>query len=77
MGWIYESIYCTIRAKKWENRGFLYGPLCPIYGAGGVAITAIADLHFGSHGCDIYMVADISGGIFGKHCLRIWHIMGA
>jgi len=44
MGWIYESIYCTIRAKKWENRGFLYGPLCPIYGAGGVAITAIADL---------------------------------
>ena len=40
----YESIYyCTIRAKKWENRGFLYGPLCPIYGAGGVAITAIAD----------------------------------
>ena len=29
--------------KKWENRGFLYGPLCPIYGAGGVAITAIAD----------------------------------
>ena len=43
MGWIYESIYCTIRAKKWENRGFLYGPLCPIYGAGGVAITAIAD----------------------------------
>ena len=43
-GWIYESIYCTIRAKKWENRGFLYGPLCPIYGAGGVAITAIADL---------------------------------
>ena len=44
MGWIYESIYCTIRAKKWENRGFLYGPLCLIYGAGGVATTAIADL---------------------------------
>ena len=43
-GWIYESIYCTVRAKKWENRGFLYGPLCPIYGAGGVGITAIADL---------------------------------
>lgn len=77
MGWIYESIYCTIRAKKWENRGFLYGPLCPIYGAGGVAITAIADFYFCSHGCYIYMVADISCGIFWKHCLRIWHIMGA
>lgn len=42
-GWIYESIYCTVRAGKWKNRGFLYGPLCPIYGAGGVGITAIAD----------------------------------
>ena len=65
MGWIYESIYCTIRAKKWENRGFLYGPLCPIYGAGGVAITAIADLIFCSHGCDIYMVADILVAFLG------------
>ena len=43
-GWIYESIYCTIKSKRWENRGFLYGPLCPIYGAGGVGITAIADV---------------------------------
>ncbi len=43
MGWIYESIFCTIYSKKWENRGFLFGPLCPIYGAGGVGITAIAE----------------------------------
>lgn len=44
MGWIYESIFCTIKSKKWENRGFLYGPMCPIYGAGGVGITAFAEL---------------------------------
>lgn len=44
MGWIYESIFCTIKGKKWENRGFLFGPVCPIYGAGGVGITGIADL---------------------------------
>ena len=49
MGWIYESIYCTLRAGKWENRGFLYGPLCPIYGAGGVGITIIYDL-IAAHG---------------------------
>ena len=46
-GWIYESIYCTIKSKRWENRGFLYGPLCPIYGAGGVGITAIV-LEYGT-----------------------------
>ena len=51
MGWIYESIFCTIKAGKWENRGFLFGPLCPIYGAGGVAITAIADAFY-AHGHD-------------------------
>ncbi len=43
MGWIYESAYCTIKTGKWQNRGFLYGPLCPIYGVGAVAITFIVD----------------------------------
>lgn len=43
MGWVYESIFCTIKGRKWENRGFLYGPVCPIYGVGAVAITAILD----------------------------------
>ncbi len=40
-GWIFESIYCTVNAGKWSNRGFLYGPVCPIYGAGGVLITIV------------------------------------
>ncbi len=31
-GWIYECIYCTIVDKRWQNRGFLFGPICPIYG---------------------------------------------
>ena len=41
IGWIYESIFCTIKTKKWENRGFLYGPVCPIYGTGALAISII------------------------------------
>lgn len=44
MGWIYESLYVTIRTGKWENRGFLYGPICPIYGVGACAISAIMDI---------------------------------
>ena len=36
LGWIWESIYCTIDQRKWQNRGFLYGPLCPIYGFGSI-----------------------------------------
>ncbi len=38
-GWLFESIYCSYPVKKWINRGFLTGPLCPIYGAG--ALTFI------------------------------------
>lgn len=43
MGWIYECAFCTIKKGKWENRGFLYGPLVPIYGFGAVGITMVSD----------------------------------
>ena len=43
-GWIWESIYCTIREHKWANRGFLYGPICPIYGFASVLGFIIYDL---------------------------------
>lgn len=41
VGWIYESSFCTVTSGKWENRGFLYGPVCPIYGTGAVAISVV------------------------------------
>lgn len=34
VGWICEDIYCFIIDKQWVNRGFLFGPYCPIYGFG-------------------------------------------
>ncbi len=37
-GWLIESIYCSIAAKKWINRGFLKGPICPIYGTGAIVM---------------------------------------
>lgn len=37
-GWVCEVIYCSIPAKKFINRGFLYGPLCPIYGVGALFV---------------------------------------
>ncbi|MBH1939708.1 putative ABC transporter permease [Mobilitalea sibirica] len=32
IGWIYETTYCYLTTGKILNRGFLYGPYCPIYG---------------------------------------------
>jgi uncharacterized membrane protein len=35
-GWIYESIYVSAKLKKITNRGFMHGPIIPIYGFGGL-----------------------------------------
>lgn len=34
LGFIYESIYSSIKKHEWQNRGFFYGPIIPIYGVG-------------------------------------------
>lgn len=38
IGWIWETSYCSIRHGHFINRGFLRGPLCPVYGFGGMLI---------------------------------------
>ena len=47
LGWICETTYCAIIDKKYVNRGFLKGPVCPIYGVGAiiviVTLTPVAD----------------------------------
>lgn len=45
-GWIYETILVSLQEHRFVNRGFLNGPLCPIYGAGSVlAILLLTPLH--------------------------------
>ncbi len=40
-GWLLESVYCSIGEKKIINRGFLTGPVCPIYGTAAIVITVL------------------------------------
>ena len=40
-GWITETILFAGRDKKSVKRGFLFGPLCPIYGSGAVLCTIL------------------------------------
>lgn len=37
-GWVWESCYVSLRQRRWVNRGFLHGPLLPIYGSGAIII---------------------------------------
>lgn len=48
IGWCIETTYCSLAAHKFINRGFLTGPLCPIYGAGGL-IFSVALSRFADH----------------------------
>ncbi len=41
IGWLFESTYCSVVEKHWCNRGFLFGPVCPIYGVGAVGALAV------------------------------------
>ena len=41
VGYIYECTAMIIWTGKWENRGFLFGPMIPIYGAGALAGTLL------------------------------------
>ena len=38
LGWACEDLYCGIPTKKFINRGFFYGPYCPIYGVGALLV---------------------------------------
>ena len=38
LGWILETIYCILTLGVFNKRGFLYGPVCPIYGFGAIIL---------------------------------------
>ena len=37
-GWIWESCYVSLKQRRWVDRGFLQGPILPIYGSGAILI---------------------------------------
>ena len=67
MGWVFESIYCTIKEGRWENRGFLFGPACPIYGTGALAISVLdgrmQSLGFVFQAWEIFLIAVLGSAV--------------
>ena len=41
LGWCYESAYVSIKHKQWVNRGFVRGPLLPLYGSGAILLLFV------------------------------------
>lgn len=40
MGWLIETIYAVFTLGHFVKRGFLYGPICPIYGYGALMLIS-------------------------------------
>ena len=53
-GWLWESCYVSARQRRWVNRGFLHGPLLPIYGFGAIIIL-IFTLPVRAHTAALYV----------------------
>jgi len=45
IGWIMECLYAIILLGHFVNRGFLSGPLCPIYGSGALILIFMLSKH--------------------------------
>lgn len=43
LGWCTEVSYAAVVEHKFVNRGFLNGPVCPIYGVGVTAVVALLE----------------------------------
>lgn len=41
IGWLWETVYCSIKERKFVYRGFLFGPYCPIYGFGVLLLLVV------------------------------------
>lgn len=39
LGWCVESVYCSLNEGRLINRGFLTGPICPVYAFGAMAVV--------------------------------------
>ncbi len=43
LGWCTEVAFAACKEHRFVNRGFLNGPICPIYGVGVTAVVALLD----------------------------------
>lgn len=61
IGWVYESILVSFSEHRPVNRGFLNGPICPIYGCG--AVLAIVLLHDLTNPVEIFLISAFGASV--------------
>lgn len=68
LGWVVEIITCLIMQRKLAGRGFLFGPVCPIYGFGALLILWIASF-MPNNFCLLFIISMLT-------CMLLEYIVG-
>ena len=69
LGYCVEMIWCYVRNGHFESRkGLIYGPISPVYGIGGVALTLLLYRFIDYNGIIIFFISAIIGGAFEYLC---------
>ena len=61
-GWCIESTFVSCRTRKLDNRGFLNGPVIPIYGFGAIAIL-FATLPVRTHPVAVFFLGMLAASV--------------
>lgn len=82
VGWLIETVACSIVARRYVNRGVLGAPFCPMYGFAAILALALAQvpairqtppLAFAACAVALPMVKYITGWLLEKlFSLRLW-----
>ncbi|WP_326907125.1 putative ABC transporter permease [Sedimentibacter sp. MB31-C6] len=77
LGWIWETCYVSLLKREWVNRGFLHGPILPIYGFGAIIILWLT-MPFKDNLLHIYVLGMIGATILeyvtGAAMERLFHM---
>lgn len=63
VGWLYETILCSVLERQLVNRGFLYGPYCPIYGFGAILIILLLS-NYAQNVLSLFVLSSVLATIF-------------
>ena len=63
IGYIYECLAMTIWLGKWDNRGFLFGPIIPIYGLGALMGTIIFNFYRNFSPLSVFVIGMLGSAI--------------
>lgn len=78
IGWVLDSGYRSLTERKWINAGYFKGPICPIYGVGGLTLSFLFKYFNFLHLSLVLLIASLFlilieyfGGIFSEKILKI------